>query len=400
MADYVVLRNLSRFSTAGPFELEGLATVRARGAAGAEPPELDIAVETLDNRGVAALAADRQVVGAARKMPTKLIEPFEAGGDAAATGDAWGIAAVAADTSPRTGQGTKVAVLDTGIDRTHAAFTGMNLTEEDFTGSGKDDGQGHGTHCAGTIFGRDVNGGRIGVARGVTDAFIGKVLDDSGSGTSDMIFAGIQWAIAQGADVVSMSIGFDFPGMVEILANQEGLPLPAATSLALEAYRANLRMFDALMNMAAANEPFGKSPVVVAAAGNESERGGNPAYEIGASLPAAAEGVVSVGALEQAGGKLRIADFSNTFPQISAPGVGIKSAWIDGNTKLLNGTSMACPHVAGVAALWWELARDAGLPAAARTVTAKLLATARTDALAANTDVEDRGVGLATAPQT
>ena len=69
-----------------------------------------------------------------------------------------------------------VAVLDTGIDPNHVAFNGVNLTRRNFTAEGDDDLHGHGTLCAGTIFGRDVNGLRIGVARGVSDAIIGKVL--------------------------------------------------------------------------------------------------------------------------------------------------------------------------------------------------------------------------------
>jgi len=95
--------------------------------------------------------------------------------------------------------GITVAVLDTGIDSTHPAFTGVTLIEEDFSGSGNGDVQGHGSHCAGTIFGRDVDGTRIGVAPGVDRALIGKVLGDDGSGDSIGLFRGIQWATDQGA---------------------------------------------------------------------------------------------------------------------------------------------------------------------------------------------------------
>ena len=66
-----------------------------------------------------------------------------------------------------------------------------------------------------TIFGRDVDGKRIGIARGVRKALIGKVLSDTGGGSSEMIFRGIQWALDEGAHVISMSLGFDFPGAVK-----------------------------------------------------------------------------------------------------------------------------------------------------------------------------------------
>src|SRR6185369_17260894 len=156
---------------------------------------------------------------------------------AAAAQKAWGIEAVKADTSPFTGAGVVVAILDTGIDKNHAAFQGVQIVEQDFSGSGNGDQQGHGTHCAGTIFGRDVNGTRIGVARGVQKALIGKVLDANGRGDSEMLFRGMQWAQQQGANIVSMSLGFDFPGYVDFLIKQQHLPVPAATSLGLEGYR-------------------------------------------------------------------------------------------------------------------------------------------------------------------
>lgn len=325
-------------------------------------------------------------------MPIRLIEPLAA--DEAAGGEVWGIAAVGADKSEFTGAEVVVAVLDTGIDASHPAFEGVALTEEDFSGSGNGDRQGHGTHCAGTIFGRDVEGKRIGIARGVSRALIGKVLGDDGGGGSEMVFRGIRWAVEQDANVISMSLGFDFPGLVAQLI-EGGWPADLATSRALEDYRGNLRMFDALMGVVRAEEAFGAGTVVVAAAGNESQRNVDPAYEIAASLPAAAEDVVSVGAVDNA---LKIAPFSNTFPRISGPGVGIESAKAGGGTALLSGTSMACPHVAGIAALWWEQIRGAGLPARAETVVAKVLASARVDVFGAEVDPADRGVGLVTAP--
>ena len=137
-------------------------------------------------------------------------------------------------------------MLDTGIDASHPAFAGVELVQKDFTGEGDGDGHGHGTHCAGTIFGRDVENMRIGVARGVERAVIGKVLGSNGGGSSDEIIRAMLWALDEGANVLSMSLGMDFPGYVDQLV-REGMPANLATSRALEAYRANVQLFDTLL---------------------------------------------------------------------------------------------------------------------------------------------------------
>jgi subtilisin family serine protease len=389
METYIVLRDVQRTPVGDPF---------GTGARGLTPPEPRIETETTDQHGRRELMRDPEVIGVCPPMPTKIVGPIAEPDTARDTGTAWGISAVGADTSPYTGDGVSVAVLDTGIDAGHDAFAGMTVVQRDFSGDGDGDRQGHGTHCAGTICGQDVDGTRIGIARGVSHLLAGKVLGDDGGGSSEMCFSGITWALEQGADVISMSLGFDFPGLVERLTNS-GWPVDLATSRALEAYRGNLRVFDALMMVVRARDAFDAGAVVVAAAGNESRRDENPDYEIAASLPAASDGVVSVGALGQDGGSLNIAPFSNTFPVISGPGVQITSAKIGGGTSVKSGTSMACPHVAGCTALWWEAVRDAGLPARAPTVVAKVTANARTDVLAAGLDPADRGVGCVTAPQ-
>jgi subtilisin family serine protease len=259
--EYTILRDPGAFRGGG---LES-ATPGARAAA-AEAAKIE--VETLAPRDVREMREDPEVRAVAPVMPLALVEPLA--GAAGAT-PAWGIEETGAASSRDDGTGITVAVLDTGIDAAHPAFQGVTLVQQDFTGTRDGDGNGHGTHCAGTVFGRDVSGTRIGVARGVSKALVGKVLDAKGSGGTDGLYLAMQWALAAGAKVISMSLGFDFPGLVKRLVGQD-VPADLATSLALEAYRGNLRMFDAIMKLAQARVAIDGGAVVIAAAGNESRR--------------------------------------------------------------------------------------------------------------------------------
>jgi subtilisin family serine protease len=306
------------------------------------------------------------------------------------------VKAVGADTSPHTGNGIVVAVLDTGIDKNHPAFSGAQIIEKDFSGEGNGDQHGHGTHCAGTIFGRTTGGKRIGVAPGVPKALIGKVLGNQG-GSSEAIVSAIQWAVENGAIVISMSLGIDFPGLVKQLQDQ-GFPPELATSRALEGYRANVQLFERVASLLRAQGAFGQASVIIAAAGNESQRNVNPEFEIAVSPPAVAEGIISVAALGQGPQGLNVAYFSNTGANVSGPGVNILSAKPGGGFQTMSGTSMATPHVAGVAALWAEQIKSVGF-LSSLSLTSRLVGNATLQGLQSGLDPFDIGIGLVRAPQ-
>jgi subtilisin family serine protease len=371
-----------------------------RGGSATVAPELPVTVEIEDLRPHRALAISRtrDVVAVAPAIPMKLIAPIamDVPPDPLAGGSTWGVKAVGADTSPFTGDGTTIAVLDTGIDASHPAFAGVQLERRNFTNSSDDDEHGHGTHCAGTIFGRAVNGTRIGVAPGVRKALIGKVLGGDGGG-SDMILQAIQWAANNGAQVISMSLGIDFPGYVSQLI-AEDVPAELATSIALDAYRANVLLFERLASLIRAQSAFMQPTLLVAAAGNESRRSVNADFEIYVSPPAVSEGIISVAALGEGQGGLTIASFSNVGARLSGPGVSVLSAAPGGGLVSMNGTSMATPHVAGVAALWAEKLRVAG-QLNSQLLADRVVASASTTPIKAGFDPEDVGAGLVQAPQ-
>ncbi|MFI7111531.1 S8 family peptidase [Nonomuraea sp. NPDC050227] len=223
------------------------------------------------------------------------------------------------------GKGVKVAVLDTGVDATHPDLAGRVKQSKVFTGEPSvQDGNGHGTHVAATIAGGD---GRKGVAPGA-ELMVGKVLGDDGSGTLSGVIEGMEWAAAEGASVISMSLG--------------GSPTDGTDPLS-EAVNTLTERTGALF---------------VVAAGND-----GAAYSIG--TPGAATSALTVGAVD---GKDALAEFSSRGPRLddapkpdlTAPGVAIVAARaagtsmgepVDERYTAASGTSMATPHVAGAAAI-------------------------------------------------
>lgn len=348
-------------------------------------PAAAVRVTTVDTATARTAAQTPNTFIVPANMPLRLLAPIDrrAVAAAAANETTWGISAVGADRSPMDGSGVVVGVLDTGCDTTHEALRDKVVAAKSFVGpnaTNVTDSDGHGTHCAGTICGGAVGGHRIGVAPGAR-LVVAKVLGGNGGGAGTILEA-MQWAAQQGATILSMSLGIDFPGWVEELVRDHDLPIPAATALALRDYRSALLAYGKLADYLAS-----QGVLVVGAAGNESVR---PRYTIEKSPPAVAEPFVSVGAIGQ---DQQVAEFSNTGPDLSAPGVDVVSAAPGGGLASMSGTSMATPHVAGLAALWTQRLR-AGGAVTHRQLVAQLLGGTRP--LPGTRD--DIGAGLAVAP--
>lgn len=391
---FIILKNTAailntRDHLHGPIHMPAVETFRT--------PIINIEISETDQQGLADMMSLPEVERAAPSMPLKLVNP-ENTADIESSDNVWGINAVGATSSPYTGNGITMAILDTGIDKAHVAFDGVELVEKDFTGDGNGDSNGHGTHVAGTIFGRDVNGKRIGIARGVKKALIGKVLGARG-GSTYMLMKAIEWAVDSGADIISMSLGIDFPSYVKRL-EQKGYPTEAAVSMGLEGYRANVALFESIMKQlyTAGKFGFNQTVLTIAAAGNDNPGG---KFEVNVSPPAVSEGIVSVGAVKKQGKGYVIADFSNRKPNISAPGVDILSAQAGTTAGLVsfNGTSMATPHVAGVAALIMEKYKKSG-NTNPQFLAAKLLASGDTSLFPASYPAYYMGAGIVMAPQS
>jgi subtilisin family serine protease len=236
----------------------------------------------------------------------------------------WGLQATGVTRTRFTGRGIRVAVLDTGLDLNHPDFRGRSITPQSFVPGvvSVQDGHSHGTHCIGTALGptnppRPPGARRYGCAPGA-DIFVGKVLNDGGGGMAGWALAGIDWAIRNRCEVVSMSLGWI-------------IPPSHPDSVAFET---------------AASRGLARGTLVIAAAGNEGPSGG-------LRSPANVPSVLAVGAV---GNNLSTASFSSRGDvNIAGPGVDTFSTVpLPARYGVKSGTSMATPHVAGIAALWAE----------------------------------------------
>lgn len=254
----------------------------------------------------------------------------------------WGLKAIGIDLAQFTGKGIDLCVLDTGFDVSHPDFSARNIEGKSFIPDEvwDRDPYGHGTHCAGTAAGkvRQDSGKRYGIA-GDCNLKIGKVLSSKGKGTTSGIIDAIDWALEHKFRIISMSLASP------VKINEKPSPI-----------------FEAVGRKALAS-----NCLLIAAAGNDSKR---PAVPLPVGAPANCSSIMAVAAIDS---QMRVAAFSNGGinsanggnVNVCAPGVDILSARpIKAPDNLpytmMNGTSMATPHVAGLAALYMEKFPDLG----------------------------------------
>src|SRR6056297_1938518 len=225
----------------------------------------------------------------------------------------WGIDRVDADiahSNGDTGNGADIAILDTGIDKDHPDLKANLGNGKDFSGKGTwNDGDGHGTHCAGIANAVNNTEGVVGVSTEAT-LHAGKVLGDDGSGSFSDVAAGIEWAANQGYDVASLSLG----------ASSGSSTVKDAVDYA-----------------------YNNGVLVVSSAGNSGPCNDCVGY------PAAYSNAVAVSSTDSDDS---LSSFSSTGSEVelAAPGGSVYSTYKGGGYDTLSGTSMSCPHVSGAGA--------------------------------------------------
>ena len=217
-----------------------------------------------------------------------------------------------------TGSGIDISIIDTGIDYNHLDLADNYKGGYDFVNDDADpmDDCGHGTHCAGVIAAEANGDGIVGTAP-EAHLYAVKALDNKGQGYMSNVIAGIEWSVKNNMNIVSMSIG----------STQDSTALREACD---KAYDAGL--------------------LLVASSGNNGNADGT---DDTVTYPGRYASVIAIAATDS--GNKR-ASFSGTGPAVefAAPGVGIYSTYLDNAYTTKSGTSMACPHVTGTAALIWS----------------------------------------------
>ncbi|KAH7251060.1 peptidase S8/S53 domain-containing protein [Fusarium tricinctum] len=216
------------------------------------------------------------------------------------------------------GEGTCAYIIDTGIDVEHPDFDGRATFLKNFAGGSDGDGQGHGTHVAGTI-----GSTTYGVAK-KTSLFAVKVLGDDGSGTNSAVIAGMDFVAGH--------------------ANKKDCPKGTVVNMSLGGE------FSSAVNKAAASIVDAGLFLAVAA--------GNEAVDASGSSPASEASACTVGATTRNDTLAYYSNFGDVV-DVLAPGTDILSTWPGGKTNTISGTSMASPHVAGLAAYFLGLGHKA-----------------------------------------
>jgi subtilisin len=322
----------------------GVSRRRGRGAAAPAPmllfPRLGIAYGAITRDGLDALRKHKAVSSVSEATSLRMIRPVPYAASVAAAaqkqpdkGPTWGIRALGADAlwaEGLSGAGVLVGHLDTGIDGAHPVLEAAIEKAAVFNHAGKEgkaskpptDSDDHGTHTAGTIAGRPYKKVQVGVAPGAK-LLSAEVIE--GGDAIARVLGGMEWALRNGARVLNLSLGW--PTYVDSFLS------------IVDALRAN----DCLPVIASGNEGEGstRSP------GNYAQ-----ALSVGAAGPTGRIPGFS-------GSEVMVRDVDRIVPDIVAPGVDIWSSAPGGGFQRMQGTSMATPHVAGLAALLFEAYPDA-----------------------------------------
>lgn len=261
---------------------------------------------------VGAIQADPRVELVERDGPVSLVRPIEGaarpGGGSGGQSTPWGITRVG---GAGNGAGRTAWVIDSGIDLDHPDLNTSRNCHVHYAGTSPDDGNGHGTHVAGTIAALNNGIGVVGVAAGAYVCSV-RVLGNSGSGSWEGVVNGVNFVAANGAsgDVANMSLG------------------GSGSNATLER---------------AVSDAAGRGIKFTIAAGNDGQFAGN-------FTPARVNGpnIYTISAINSSDCMPSWSNWGNPPVDYAAPGVSILSTWKGGGTKTISGTSMAAPHAAGV----------------------------------------------------